>query len=141
MRGRMTVLIVAAVLTGCGAPRNLLAPPQATVAQNVRLASVQPQQLVVQRLAETGTNLVGGYVLMNGSRSSEALRFYGTPQTLTKVTVQNGPSDSPRAITPTEAARYAQLLAQARADQATSALKSLLAAWASKKTTASQPRY
>jgi hypothetical protein len=140
----MTVLIGAAVLTGCGEPRNLLAPQVATTAaQNVRLASVQPQQLMVQKLPETGTNLIGAFNLMNGSRSSEALRFYGTRQALTKVTVQNGPTAAPRPITPAEASRYGQLLAQARTDQTTSELKNLLGAWASKKSAApvSQQRY
>jgi hypothetical protein len=136
----MTVLIVATMLAGCGAPRSLLAPQ--VQSQTIRPASVQPAQLMVQKNPEAGTNLIGSFTLMNGNRSAEVLRFFGSRQTLSKVTVQ-GTSSAPRDITPAEASRYGQLLAQARADQATSELRSLLNAWANKKSAApaTQMRY
>jgi hypothetical protein len=135
MRALMTLLMTATVLAGCGAPRNLLAPA-AQAPTNVRLASVQPQALQVQRTPETASNLIGAFNLINSNRSSEVLRFYGSRTTVSKATVQNGASAA-RAISPAEATAYGQLLAKARPDQATSELRSLLAAWASKKATTS----
>ncbi|MBC7543445.1 MAG: hypothetical protein H7338_12010 [Candidatus Sericytochromatia bacterium] len=116
------------VASGCGKPSLLPTQSAPTI---VRPASVQPAALTVTRNPEAAPGLLASFNLINANRSAETLRFFGTQTKLTQATVQTGQS-VPRAITPAEAGRYAQLLTQARVDNNTSALRNMLSGWAAK---------